>query len=397
MRCLNRSKTVNLPVTHFTEEETGLKKRVCEFAEAYVVPLVFAMDRQGELDQELMENLFKHGLMNLEIPREYGGYGGSFLDTVLAVEELGRYDPAVGVFIDVQNVLVNNALLHWGTETQKKRYLPKLADHMAGSFSITEKEAGSDAYALSCHAEQGDGGFFLSGEKHWATNSAEADLFIIFAKVGANQSEITAFLVERDSPGFTVGCREEKMGIRASSTCDLFLDRVFVPEQNVLGGIGSGRRMALELLTDGRIGIAAQMIGLARGAFDAAVKHARFRKQFGKSIADFQGVHFPIAEMATDIEAARGLVYNAVRLKMCSHNFGDYFTAASMAKLFASKVAEHVSSRALDILGGKGYMKGDCIEKFYRDAKIGKIYEGTTNMQLSTIARKYVKVKTGEI
>lgn len=310
-------------------------------------------------------------------------------------------DPAVAVFIDVHNTLVVNALIRWGTELQKERFLPRLANGTVGAFSITEEEAGSDAASLTCRAEKVDNGYILNGKKHWVTNAAEAELFIMFAKVpssnpaqSSSSGHLTAFIIDKNvSEGITVCEPQLKMGIRASSTCDMIMDNVFVPDENVLGSRSKGLMILLETLSDGRIGISAQMLGLAQGAFDEAVKYSGERIQFGEYISTYQGVHFPLAQLATEIQAVRLMIYNAVRMKQAKCNFRELVLHSSMVKLYASQVAERAASQCLEIIGGKGYMKGNVLEKLYRDAKIGTIYEGTSNIQLSNIARHYVKIK----
>lgn len=397
MRNMTVSRREVTPLTHLTTDEERFRERTRNFAQNYVMPLVFNMDESAELNKGLIEKIFEQGLMSIEIPIEYGGRGGSFFDSIMAIEEMAVVDPSVAVFIDVQNTLVINAILRWGKEEQKRKYLSMLAKNTVGAFSITEKEAGSDATAMSCKAIRINGGYLLNGEKHWVTNAIEADIFIIFAKAKNADSEegrLTAFIVDkRGADGFIVCDPEEKMGIRASSTCDIILENVFVPEENVLGSVGRGLTVALETLTDGRIGIGAQMIGLARGAFSAAAEYAQSRKQFGQPISSFQGIHFPLAQMATEIEAARLLVYNTSRMKFAKESFKELFVLSSMAKLFASQVAERAVSQGLEIFGGKGYMKGNILEKLYRDVKIGKIYEGTSNIQLRSIARRYINIR----
>jgi alkylation response protein AidB-like acyl-CoA dehydrogenase len=400
MRQIAVGKCEHLPLTKLKDDEERYILKVFNFAENHIRPFMRQMDEVAKMDDDLIRKLFEFNLMNIGIPREYGGDGLGFFNIILAIETLARVDPAVAVFVDVQNTLINNVLINWGTEDQKKKYLPELARKTVAAFSITEKEAGSDAYALKCSAEEVKGGYLLTGEKHWATNAAEADLFIIFAKVHSKkyQEALTAFLIDKQKAiGLVVEPPADKMGIRASSTCDLILNKVFVPTDNVLGGIGRARRIALETLTDGRIGIAAQMLGLAVGAFNVAIEYSQTRRQFGKYIASFQGVHFPLADLATKIEAVRLMVYNAARIKMAGGSFDKLFTAASMAKYLASEVAEEVVSSSLDIVSGVGYMKGNPIEKFYRDAKVGKIYEGTTNIQLRSIARRYIRIKMDEV
>jgi alkylation response protein AidB-like acyl-CoA dehydrogenase len=395
MRKIDVKKTNVSPLTHLKENEERFRTRTRKFAETQMKPLVLEMDQKGCFDESLIGKLFEQGLMSITVPYEYGGGNGTFFETIIAIEELARIDPSVSVCVDVHNTLVINAILNRGSEEQKQRFLPMLAKDTIGAFSITEKTAGSDAYALSCRAEKIDGGYRLTGEKDWVTNCAEAGIILIFAKVYQENpdGDITAFLLEKnEAAGLTVEERQDKMGIRASSTCGLALEDVFIPGENLLGDIGQGGRVALETLVDGRIGIAAQMLGLAQGALEAARDHAQTRQQFGRPIGSFQGVHFPLAEMATEIEAARLLVYNAARIKTCHSDFGERFYSSSMAKLFASKVAEGAASKAVDILGGTGFIKGSLVEKFYRDAKIGKIYEGTSNMQLRSIARAFLHI-----
>jgi butyryl-CoA dehydrogenase/short/branched chain acyl-CoA dehydrogenase len=345
------------------------------------------MDDKGAFRPELIKSFFELGLMGIEIPEDYGGAGASFFMAVLAVEELSRVDPAASVIVDVHNTLVNRALERWATEQQKRTYLPKLASQWVGAYALSEATSGSDAFSLQARAEERGDRYVLNGRKLWITNAHEASLFIVFATVNAElgYKGITAFLVERESPGLSVGPKENKLGIRASSTCELILENCEVPKENLLGEVGKGYRIAIETLNEGRIGIGAQMVGLSRGALEFAVDYAKDRPAFGKPIAEFQGVQFPIAELATEIEAARLLVYNAARLQESGQNF---ITEAAMAKYFSSIVAERVTSQAIEILGGYGYTKDYPVEKYYRDAKIGKIYEGTSNMQLATIAKR---------
>lgn len=375
------------PLTHLTASEQAFRESVRAFAERSLRPRVAPMDRAGEMPRALLDELFAEGLMALEVPRSLGGAQRGFFASLLAIEELARVDPGVAVCVDVQNALVNGALLRWGTAEQQQRYLPRLASDMVGAYAVSEREAGSDAFALSARAERVTDGFVLNGRKHWITNAAEAGLFLVFANAAPEQGAkgITVFLVERDQPGLSVGAREDKLGIRASSTCELVLERVRVSDEAVLGGLGGGSRLAVESLSDGRIGIAAQMLGLAQGAFDAAFAWARSRQQFGQAIIGFQGVQFPLARVATEIEAARLLVYNAGRLRAAGAGTLERFRAAAMAKYFASQVAERAASESLEVFGGQGFVKACPAEKFYRDAKIGKIYEGTSNMQLRTI------------
>jgi butyryl-CoA dehydrogenase/short/branched chain acyl-CoA dehydrogenase len=372
------------PLVVLTEEESLFRDNISRFAQEKVGPLVREMDDAGVFDAALIEQFFQLGLMGIEIPEEYGGGGGSFFEAILAVEELSRVDASAGVVVDVQNTLVNNAILRWGNADQKKRYLPALAARCVGAYALSEASSGSDAFALQTRAERKDGGYVLNGRKLWITNGKEAGIYILFASVdlSAGYRGITAFLVEREFPGFTVGKKEDKLGIRASSTCELILEDCLVPAENVLGETGRGYKIAMESLNEGRIGIGAQMLGVARGAWDAAIRYSQERKQFGKSIADFQGVQFQLAQMGTEIEAARLMVYNAARMK----DYGlSFVKEAAMAKLFASQVAERVASLAVEIFGGYGFTKDYPVEKYFRDAKIGKIYEGTSNMQLQTI------------
>lgn len=344
------------------------------------------MDEAAEMDGGLVKQLFELGLMGIEIPEQYGGAGSSFFNAILAVEALATVDGSVGVLVDVQNTLVNNALLRWGTDAQKQKYLPRMANEWVGSYALSESSSGSDAFALKTRAtEQGDN-YVLSGQKLWITNAKESSLFIVLANVAPElgYKGITAFLVERGQAGFSVGKKEDKLGIRASSTCELVFDNAVIPKANVLGEVGKGYKIAIETLNEGRIGIGAQMLGIAQGAFDAAKDYVQERKQFGKAIAEFQAVQFQLARAATEIEAARLLVYNAARLKDAHQPF---VKEAAMAKLYASEVAERTASLAVDLFGGVGFTKEYPAEKFYRDAKIGKIYEGTSNMQLQTIAK----------
>lgn len=374
------------PLTVLSEEETMLRDTVRQFAQQEIAPLVRTMDEQQKLDAEILRQLFELGLMAIEAPMELGGAGASFFSAVLAVEEIARVDPAVAVIVDVQNTLAVNALLRWGTPDQQRMYLPRLAQRTVCAYALSEAGSGSDAFSLTTQAKADAGGYVLNGRKLWISNAMEADLFLVFATVdpAAGYKGITAFLVERGMEGFTVGHKEDKMGIRASSTCELLFDDCRVPAENVLGDVRKGYKIAIETLNEGRIGIAAQMLGLAEGAWGCAVKYAKERKQFGKAIAEFQAVQFALAEMATEIEAARALVYNAARLKGAGVSF---VKEAAMAKLFASRVAENVASRAVEIYGGYGFVKDYPVEKFYRDAKIGAIYEGTSNMQLATIGK----------
>src|SRR5216117_4463277 len=344
------------------------------------------MDEAAVFRKDILRQFFELGLMGIEIPEEYGGQGGSFFQCILAVEALSAVDPSAGVIVDVQNTIVNNALLRWATADQKQRYLPRLARDTVGSYALSEAGSGSDAFAMATRAVADGDRFLLTGRKLWITNAAEAGFFLLFANANpaAGYRGITAFLIERDFPGFQVGKKEDKLGIRASSTCELILENCAVPKSNVLGEAGKGYKIAIETLNEGRIGIGAQMAGLARGAWELAAKYAQERKQFGKTIADFQGIQFQIAQMATEIEAARLMVYNAARMKDAGVPF---VKEAAMTKLFASQVAKRVTSLAIEIYGGYGFTKDYPVEKYWRDSKIGKIYEGTSNMQLATIAK----------
>ncbi len=374
------------PLTHLSEEEQLFRSSIRDFSQKTIAPLVRQMDEEQRFSSDLLQQLSQLGLMGIEIPIEYGGAGGSFFEAILAVEEISAVDPSVGVLVDVQNTLCINALLRWGTDDQKQRFLPRMATGTVGAYALSEAGSGSDAFALQARAEKRGSEYALNGQKLWITNAREAGLFIIFATLdpAAGYKGITAFLVEKDFPGFTVGKKEDKLGIRASSTCELILEDCHVPESNVLGEPGKGYKIAIETLNEGRIGIGAQMLGLAQGAWNHAARYAQERKQFGRPIAEFQAVQFSLAEMATDIEATRLLVYNAARLKDAKL---DYVREAAMAKYFASQVAERVASQAVEIYGGYGFVKDYPVEKYYRDAKIGKIYEGTSNMQLATIGK----------
>jgi len=374
------------PLTTLSDDEILFRDNVRQFAEEKIRPLVKEMDEKGVFDHSLIEQFFQLGLMGIEVPEQYGGAGGRFFEAILAVEELSRVDASAGVIVDVQNTLVNNALLRWGTDEQKKRYLPRMASELCGAYALSEAGSGSDAFALQTRAELKGSDYVLNGRKLWITNAKEAGLFVLFASIdpAAGYKGITAFLIEKDSPGFTVGKKEDKLGIRASSTCELILEDCRVPKANVLGDAGKGYKIAIETLNEGRIGIGAQMAGLARGAWEYAARYAQERKQFGKTLADFQGIQFQIAQMATEIEAARLMVYNAARMKDAGMPF---VKEAAMAKLFCSQVAERVTSLAIEIYGGYGFTKDYPVEKYWRDSKIGKIYEGTSNMQLATIAK----------
>jgi alkylation response protein AidB-like acyl-CoA dehydrogenase len=379
--------TASSALTRLAEDETLFRDSVLEFADREIRPLVREMDEQAKIPRPLIDKLFAFGVMGIEIPESFGGSGASFFHSVLAVEALARVDPSISVLVDVQNTLVINALLRWGSEEIRRRYLPKMAASTIGAYALSEAGSGSDAFAMATRATERDGEWALSGRKLWITNGNEADLFIVFATVdpAAGYRGITAFLVERGLPGFTVGKKEDKLGIRASSTCELLFDGCRVPRANVLGEVGKGYKVAIETLNEGRIGIGAQMIGLAQGALDHAVAYTRERKQFGKAIAEFQAVQHQLARAATELEAARLLVYNSARLRDAKQPF---LTEAAMCKIFSSEVAERVASLAVNLFGGYGFVKDYPVEKLYRDAKIGQIYEGTSNLQLQTIAKQ---------
>ena len=378
---------VPVPLTSLSEEERLFQASVRKFANEQIRPFVREMDEAGVFRKDIIRQFFEVGLMGIEIPEEYGGQGGAFFQAVLAVEELSAVDPAAGVIVDVQNTLVINALMRWASREQKTRYLPALAANTVGAYALSEAGSGSDAFAMASRAEQHGDHFLLNGRKLWITNAAEAGFFLLFANAHpeAGYKGITAFLIERSFLGFQVGKKEDKLGIRASSTCELILDNCRVPRENVVGEVGMGYKIAMETLNEGRIAIGAQMIGLARAALDYAVAYAKERKQFGKAIGEFQGVQFELAKMATEVEAARLLVYNAARLKDAGLPFQ---TEAAMAKYFSSEIAEKAASKAVEVHGGVGFTKDYPVEKLYRDAKIGRIYEGTSNIQLLTIAKK---------
>jgi alkylation response protein AidB-like acyl-CoA dehydrogenase len=375
------------PLTTLSEDERLFRDSVYEFADREIRPLVRGMDEHAKIAPALIEKLFDLGVMGIEIPDGYGGGGASFFHSVLAVEALSRVDPSIGVLVDVQNTLVINALLRWGSDDVKRRYLPKMAAHTIGAYALSEAGSGSDAFAMATRASERDGDWVITGRKLWITNGDEAGLFIVFANANpdAGYRGITAFLVERGFPGFTVGKKEDKLGIRASSTCELLFEECRVPRANVLGEVGKGYKAAIETLNEGRIGIGAQMIGLAKGALDHTIVYTRERKQFGKAIAEFQAVQHQIARAATEIEAARLLVYNSARLRDAGQPF---LTEAAMCKIFSSEVAERTASLAVNLFGGNGFVKEYPVEKLYRDAKIGQIYEGTSNLQLQTIAKQ---------
>jgi alkylation response protein AidB-like acyl-CoA dehydrogenase len=374
------------PLTTLSEDEQMFRASVREFAEGELRKRVEPMEEQGHLDPSLIKQCFELGLMGIETPEEFGGAGGSFFQAILAVEELSRVDASVGVFVDVQNTLVNNALLRWGNPEQKQKYLAQLASEKVGAYALSEAGSGSDAFALQTRAVASDDHFILNGRKLWITNGKEAEIFVVFANANpdAGYRGITAFIVEKESAGFSVGKKENKLGIRASSTTELILEDCVVPKENVLGEVGKGYKTSIETLNEGRIGIGAQMIGIARGALESSLAYTTERQQFGKSINEFQGVQFQLAEMATELEAARLMVYNAARMKDAGQTF---VKEAAMAKLYSSRAAERITSKAIELYGGYGYVKDYPVEKFWRDSKIGAIYEGTSNMQLQTIAK----------
>jgi len=380
------------PLSLLSEEEQMFQQSVRDFAIEKIRPLVHEMDHDAKMSKDLIEAFFELGIMGVEVPDEFGGAGSSFFNAVLVVEELSHVDASCGVLVDVQNTLVNNAILRWGNDDQKSKYLSMLARDTVGAYALSEAGSGSDAFALSCKAEDKGDHWVLNGQKLWITNAAEAEVFVLFANANpdAGYKGITAFLIERDFPGFAVGKKEDKTGIRASSTCELILEDCRVPKENVLGEAGKGYKIAIETLNEGRIGIGAQMIGVARGALEHAIAYTKDRKQFGKPVADFQAVQFQIADAATRLEAARLMVYNAARLKDAKKPF---VREAAMAKLFSSEVCEKVTSLAVQLFGGNGYTKEYPVEKFWRDSKVGQIYEGTSNMQLQTIAKSIISEK----
>lgn len=373
-------------MTTLSEDEQMFRASVREFAEGELRKRVEEMDEQGKLDPALIKQCFELGLMGIETPEEYGGAGGSFFNAITAVEELSRVDASVGVLVDVQNTLVNNALVRWGSPDQKKKYLAQLAAERVGAYALSEAGSGSDAFAMQTRAVENGDHYLLNGRKLWITNGVEAEIFVVFANANpeAGYRGITAFIVEKSFAGFSVGKKENKLGIRASSTTELILEDCRVPKENVLGEVGKGYKVSIETLNEGRIGIGAQMVGIARGALEAALSYTAERQQFGKSINEFQGVQFQLAEMATDMEAARLMVYNAARLKDAGQNF---VKEAAMAKLYSSRAAERIASKAIELYGGYGFVKDYPVEKYWRDSKIGAIYEGTSNMQLQTIAK----------
>ncbi len=377
----------SLPLTDLSEDERLFRDQVRQFAEERIRPLVSKMDHEARIPRELIDQCFELGIMGIEIPEKHSGAGATFFMSILVVEELARVDASVAVLVDVQNTLVNNALLRWGSEEQMARYFPRLAGEWVGAYALSEAGSGSDAFALACRATDKGDHYELTGRKLWITNAAEAELFIVMANLDPAQGYkgITTFLVERSFPGFSVGKKEDKLGIRASSTCELILEGCRVPKENVLGQAGKGYKIAIETLNEGRIGIGAQMVGVAQGAYECALKYAQERQQFGKPIGEFQAVQFQLAELATEIEAARLLTYNAARRRDTGASF---VKEAAMSKLFASRTAEHVASKAIEIYGGYGFTREYPVEKYFRDQKVGQIYEGTTNMQLLVIAKQ---------
>ena len=378
--------TLHGPLTVFTEDEVMFRDAVAAFANDEVRPRVQAMERASKIDPELLPKYFELGLMGIEVPEQYGGAGGTLAMVTIAVEEMSKVDASAAIVCDVQNTLVNYPITRYGNDGQRAKYLPRLVGDTVGAYALSEPSSGSDAFGLATRAEKRDGGYVLTGRKMWITNGAEAEVYVVFANANppAGYKGITAFIVERGFPGFAVGKKEDKLGIRASSTTELILDGCEVPEENVLGPVGQGYKIAIETLNEGRVGIGAQMIGVAAGALAVATEYVRERKQFGKAISDFQAVQFQIAQAATELEAARLMVYNAARLKDAGH---DIAREGAMAKLYSSQVCERVTSLCVELLGGYGYTKDYPVEKFYRDAKIGTIYEGTSNMQLQTIAK----------
>jgi len=380
----------NHGLTVLSEEEELFRNSVREFAEGEIRPKVEAMEHAGKLDPAIIQQCFDLGLMSIESPEEYGGAGSTIFNAILAIEELARVDASVSVFVDVHNTLVTNAFMRWANDDQKKKYMPQLATQRVGAYALSEAASGSDAFALKTRAVDKGDHYELTGQKLWITNGNEAEIFVTFATIdpAAGYKGITAFIVEKQFEGFSVGKKEDKLGIRASSTTELILDNCKVPKENVLGEVGKGYKVSIETLNEGRIGIGAQMLGIAQGAFEAAMKYTAEREQFGKKIGDFQAVQFQLAEMAVDIEATRLLVYNAARLKDAGKSF---VKEAAIAKLYSSRCAERVSSKAIELYGGYGYVKDYPVEKFWRDSKIGSIYEGTSNMQLQTIAKLITK------
>ena len=381
---------INTGLTILSEEEDLFRASVREFAEGEVRPKVESMEHAGKLDADLIKQCFELGLMAIESPEEYGGAGSTIFNAILAIEELARVDASVSVFVDVHNTLVTNAFMRWASDEQKKKYMPQLAEGRVGAYALSEAASGSDAFALKTRAVDKGDHYELTGQKLWITNGNEAEIFVLFATVDpdAGYKGITAFIVEKSFPGFSVGKKEDKLGIRASSTTELILDNCKVPKENVLGEVGKGYKVSIETLNEGRIGIGAQMVGIAQGAFECALKYTQEREQFGQPIANFQAIQFQLAEMAVEIEAARLLVYNAARRKDAGQPF---LKEAAIAKLYSSRVAEAVSSKAIELYGGYGYVKDYPVEKYWRDSKIGAIYDGTSNMQLQTIAKLIMK------
>jgi alkylation response protein AidB-like acyl-CoA dehydrogenase len=379
------------PLTHLSEDEQFFYDTVKDFAKEKVQPLVREMDETGSMNKDIIKQLFEMGLMGIEIPEKHGGAETSFFMSILAIEAMSTVDPSVGVMVDVQNTLVNNAFMRWGSDAIKDKYLPQLCSEKIGAYALSETGSGSDAFALAARAEDKGDLYILNGQKMWITNANEAEIFIVFANANPDlgYKGITAFIVERDFEGFTVGKKEDKLGIRASSTCELILENCKIPKENVLGEVGKGYKVAIETLNEGRIGIGAQMIGLAQGSFDYGLNFSKEREQFGKPISEFQGMQFQLAQAATELEGARLMVYNAARMKDAGMNF---IKQAAMAKLFSSQLAQKIASLMVEVMGGNGFTKEFPVEKFYRDSKIGTIYEGTSNMQLQTIAKLLLKV-----
>lgn len=387
---MSNTETAHLPLTRLTEDEQMLKEAAADFADSIIKPLVHEMDNNAKLDPNLVKQFFEMGLMGIEVPEKYNGGGGTFFMSIVAIEQISRVDASAGVFMDVQNTLMNNAFINFASEELRQKYLPQLATEKVGAYCLSEAGSGSDAFALKATAKEDGDSYILNGAKLWITNANEADIFLVFANANPEEGYrgITAFVVERDMKGFSVSKKEDKLGIRASSTCEILMEDVRVPKENVLGELGKGYKVAIETLNEGRIGIGAQMIGIAQGAFDAALAYTKERKQFGQTLSEFQAIQFQLAKMAIEIENARLLVYNAARIKETGQPF---LKEAAMAKYYSSEVAESVASQAIDLFGGNGYVKEYPVEKFYRDAKIGKIYEGTSNMQLQTIAKILLK------
>lgn len=387
---MSETLTTAAPLSVLSEEEQLFRQTVRDFAETEVKPHVMEMDEAAKFNPDLIARFFDLGLMGIEVPESLGGAGGAIFLATLAIEELARVDASAAIYVDVHNTLVNNALARWGTDEQKQRLFPRMTTSLLGAYALSEPASGSDAFALQCKAELKGDHWELTGRKFWITNGDEAGIFIVFANADFSKGYkgITAFLIERDFPGFSVGKKEKKLGIRASSTTELILENCRVPLTNVLGPVGLGYKVAIETLNEGRIGIGAQMIGIGQGALDCCVAYIKERKQFGRAIADFQGVQFQIAQMKVELEASRLMVYNAARLKDAGQPFIE---EAAMAKLFSAQATNRLAGQVLDLFGGYGYSKEYPAEKFYRDAKIGTIYEGTSNMQLQTIAKAMLK------